>query len=113
MAFEIEHNGNKITLEWGTFSMKRFCEFKKFTINQFIEWLSSGDYTISDIVMILQAGAEHGGKGKLMFTDFEVCEWIDSDKKLTNKFMTYIIEKTVTHVTEVNSEETAEKKTLS
>lgn len=112
MAFEFKHEDKSIVLEWGTFSMKRFCEFKNFTIGKFIEWLSTGDYTISDIVMIIQAGAEHGSKGKLMFTDFEICEWIDNDKQLTNKFMKYIIEKTITQVTDTIDNESYEKKTL-
>lgn len=113
MPFEFKYEEKSIVLEWGTFSMKRFCEFKNYTIQKFIEWLSTGDYTISDIVMIIQAGAEHGSKGKLMYTDFEICEWIDSDKQLTNKFMKYIIEKTITQVTDNNSgTSNEEKKTL-
>jgi hypothetical protein len=44
MPFELKLSEKTVVLEWGTYSMKRFCEFKNLTISKFIEWLSTGDY---------------------------------------------------------------------
>jgi hypothetical protein len=112
MPFELKLSEKTVVLEWGTYSMKRFCEFKNLTISKFIEWLSTGDYSMGDIVMIFQAAAEHGSKGKAMFTDFEVCEWIDERNAATGEFMAYIINKTVSNVSNTIKGEDEEKKTL-
>lgn len=111
--FQFKAGEQVIPLSWGTWSMKRFCEIKGITISEYFDIIGSGNIQISDVIIILQAAAEHGTKGTVKFTDFEVCEWIDSDGGIVNPngqikaFFEWIAQ---SHI--VQSSQVAEKKSL-
>lgn len=111
--FEFKVGEMTIPLNWGTWSMKRFCEIKGILITDYFDIIGSGNIQISDVIIMLQAAAEHGTKGTQKFTDFEVCEWIDSDGGIINpegqikKFFEWVAQ---SHL--VQASELAEKKNM-
>jgi hypothetical protein len=111
--FQFKAGEQTIPLIWGTWSMKRFCEIKGITISEYFDIIGSGNIQISDVIIILQAAAEHGTKGTAKFSDFEVCEWIDLDGGIVNPngqikaFFEWIAKSHLVNVSEV-----AEKKSL-
>lgn len=82
--FEFKLKDKTIPLKWGTWSMKRFCEIKGITIGQYFDIIGSGNISLEDVIVILQAAAEMATKGTVKFTEFEVCEWIDEDGGIVN-----------------------------
>ena len=82
--FEFKLNDKTVPLNWGTWSMKRFCDIKGITIAQYFDIIGNGNIDLADVIVILQAAAEHGSKGTVKFTEFEVCEWIDQDGGIVN-----------------------------
>jgi hypothetical protein len=82
--FEFKLNDKTIPLNWGTWSMKRFCDIKGITIAQYFDIIGNGNIDLADVIVILQAAAEHGSKGTVKFSEFEVCEWIDQDGGIVN-----------------------------
>lgn len=106
--FEFKVGDKTIPLQWGTWSMKRFCEIKNITINDFFDIIGSGNIQLTDVIAMIQAAAEHGVKGAVKFTEFEVCEWIDADGGLLNPdgqikgFFTFIAQ---SHLVDVKQDE--------
>lgn len=106
--FEFKLKDKTIPLKWGTWSMKRFCEIKNITINDFFDIIGSGNIQLTDVIAMIQAAAEHGVKGAVKFTEFEVCEWIDADGGLLNPygqikgFFTFIAQ---SHLVDVKQDE--------
>lgn len=82
--FDFKVGERLIPLNWGTWSMKRFCDIKGITIAQYFDVIGSGDIQLADVIVMLQAAADHGSKGTVKHTEFEVCEWIDADGGLLN-----------------------------
>jgi hypothetical protein len=82
--FDFKVGEKTVPLNWGTWSMKRFCEIKGITIVEYFDIIGSGNIQLTDVIAILQAAAEHGTKGSVKFTEFEVCEWIDADGGIVN-----------------------------
>lgn len=116
MPFELRLSSEVVKLEWGTFSMKRFCDIKNKDISGFIEWLVNGKYSVDDVITVIRAAVEHGSKGLRIVDDFTVSEWIDecggvlaSEGQIVD-FFKYIIEKTVHQATAIKGEDTGEKK---
>lgn len=109
--FEFKLKDKTIPLKWGTWSMKRFCEIKGITIGQYFDIIGSGNISLEDVIVILQAAAEMATKGTVKFTEFEVCDWIDEDGGIVNPngqikaFFQWIVD---SHT--VNSSDTQEEK---
>lgn len=78
--FELKTNNNTISLKWGTWAMKRFCELENKSLLDLINILSSGAFELGTIVHIIQAAAESGCKTlnvPIQFDEVQVCDWID------------------------------------
>ncbi len=86
--YELKTNNKVISLQWGTWAMKRFCELENKTLVDLINILSSGSFELSTIINIIRASAESGcktNKSPIDFEEFEVCEWIDEVGGLSAK----------------------------
>lgn len=60
--FDFKVGEKAVPLNWGTWSMKRFCEIKGITIVEYFDIIGSGNIQLVDVIAILQAAAEHGKK---------------------------------------------------
>lgn len=113
--FDFKLKDKTVPLNWGTWSMKRFCELKGVTINQYFDIIGNGEIKIEDVILMLQAAAEMATKGTIKFTEFEVCEWIDEDGGIINpagqikQFFEWIAASHLVNATQTNNEKKSQK----
>jgi len=78
--FEIAlDDGTVIKGQFGTWSVKRYCDKLKISLGQ-MQSRTSEDYTLNDLIeLILCAVEQHARENALpfSFTDVQACSWID------------------------------------
>lgn len=79
--FEFKRKDGSVSqLGWGTWAMKKYCDLRKFTIQQYFDWLGQdGGIPILDIPLILKVALDFGAQGKKEHTEFEAALLIDED----------------------------------
>lgn len=110
----------EISLKWGTFAMKLFCDYRKLTFVEFLNFLDSflsAKHSVSDVILMLRCAAEYAAGGNIALKDIEIAEWIDQvggpmlHKGQLKDFAEYVALHTVIDVTltpasaEINDEE--------
>lgn len=119
-TFPIEINGKIIPALWGTYAMKLFCDRRKLSLIELIDFLGNGSFSVTDIIDLLMCASEYAyaREGKQIdFTEIDMAEWIDDcgglgageDSKAT-EFVTHIIKQTITNTSDKKAEETDKKK---
>ena len=107
--FELKLPSGTKQLKWGYWAMKQFCKVQGFKPVEYIQMLSEGDGILNYVSEFLQIGAEYGGK---VYTEVEVCEWIDEagGVKAEGVIMDYLKYVIASHTTNLSEKEEAEKK---
>lgn len=111
--FEFKRKDGSVSqLGWGTWAMKKYCDLRGFTIQQYFEWLGQdGGIPILDVPLIIKVALDFGSRGKKDYSEFDAAELIDEDGGVLNpngqikSFFQWIVE---SHT--VNSSETQEEK---
>lgn len=111
--FELKLQNNTINLKWGTWAMREFCVAKGVTIDKYFDLLSKSQYDLDNIIKMVHIGYKSAcvtNKEEIIYTEVDVCEWID---ELGSIFATsgplvdyikYIVENTVNSVQRNNKE---------
>ena len=116
--FELKTANKSVPLKWGTWAMKRFCDLKKLSLNEFFTYLSRGEFSISDTVLMLQSAAEYGymkEKKPVDFDEVEICEWIDETGGLGEggqiyNFFSHVVNNTINEATVPAAEKKSSRK---
>jgi len=121
--FDLKINDTTIKLKWGTWAMKRLCDRRNVSIDEFfllLQNLTKGNTIQNDIfnllIDFLFCGFEYAN-GKPP-TEYEPCEWIDFCGGITKinegqliEYVNYVIKNTVNGVTPLpNEKEEPQKK---
>lgn len=85
--FEFKRKDGSVSqLGWGTWAMKKYCELRGFTLEEYFIWLGQeGGIPVMDLPLILKVALDFGARGKKEFTEFDGAELIDEDGGLSAK----------------------------
>jgi hypothetical protein len=79
--FELKlNNNNSVLLKWGTWSMREFCQTYNITLEKYFEALGETQKDIDKIIKLFHIGYKSAcisNKVEIVFTEEDVCEWID------------------------------------
>ena len=112
--FELKLNNKTIPLKWGTWSMREFCVANNIGIDKYFEILGKTQYDLDLVVKMIHIGYKSAcvtNKEEVIYTENDVCDWLDEIGGLFNaegqfiEFVKYIISTTVTTVQGVAKEE--------
>lgn len=97
----------EIHLKWGTWAMRRFTDKNKITIDQYFDVLTKAAYDLNTLVQLVHIGYESActsNKEEIVFTEDDVCDWIDEvggvfrqDGPLVD-YIKYIVDNTLLQV---------------
>lgn len=112
--FQLKTNNKTINLKWGTWSMREFCLVNKIGIDEYFNRLSTAQTNLDLIVQLVYIGyksACNSNKEDVIYTENDVCDWIDevgsifaTDGQLI-EYLKYIVNNTVTTIQGVQKEE--------
>lgn len=79
--FEFKRKDGSVSqLGWGTWAMKKYCELRNFTIQDYFVWLGTdGGIPAFDLPLIIKVALDFGSQGKKEHSEFEASELIDED----------------------------------
>lgn len=79
--FEFKRKDGSVSqLGWGTWAMKKYCDLKGFTIQQYFDWLTQeGGIPVLEIPLIIKVALDFGAQGKKEHSEFEASLLIDED----------------------------------
>ena len=78
--FELKLKNNTISLKWGTWAMREFCQTYNLTLERYFEALAETQKDIDKIVKIFFIGYKAAciaKKEEVVYSEIDVCEWID------------------------------------
>jgi hypothetical protein len=79
--FELKlKNDNTVLLKWGTWAMREFCQTYNITLEKYFETLGEIQKDIDKIIKLFYIGYKSAcisNKAEIVFTEEDVCEWID------------------------------------
>jgi len=115
--FKLVLKNKTIDLKWGTWAMREFCKQNNITIDKYFETLSKTQFDLELIVQLVHIGYKAAcvsNKQDIVYTDVDVCEWLDeigsvfaTDGELVN-YVKYIVESTMVSVSD-NTEDDKKK----
>ena len=117
--YQLKLKNNNINLKWGTWAMREFCVKNNVTIDKYFELLGKSQFDLDLIVQMVYIGYKSAcvsNKEEILFTEVDVCDWIDemgsifaTEGQLVN-YIKYIIENTVNTVQGVKKDKEEKKK---
>ena len=105
--FELKLNNKTIPLKWGTWAMREFCVTNNIGIDKYFELLGKTQFDLDLVVKMIHTGYKSAcvsNKEEVLYTENDVCDWIDELGGLFNtegqfiEYVKYIISVTVTTV---------------
>ena len=112
--YQLKLKNNNINLKWGTWAMREFCVKNNVTIDKYFELLGKSQFDLDLIVQMVYIGYKSAcvsNKEEILFTEVDVCDWIDELGGLYNtegqimEYVKYVISTTVTTVQGVAKQE--------
>jgi len=117
--YQLKLKNNNINLKWGTWAMREFCVKNNVSIDKYFELLGKSQFDLDLIVQMVYIGYKSAcvsNKEEILFTEIDVCDWIDeigsiftSEGQLID-YIKYIIENTVNTVQGVKEDNKEKKK---
>lgn len=112
--YELKLNNKSVQLKWGTWAMREFCAANNIGIDKYFELLGKTQFDLDLVVKMIHIGYKSAcvsNKEDIVYTENDVCDWIDEIGGLFNtegqfiEYVKYIISTTVTTVQGVAKEE--------
>ena len=112
--FQLKLNNKTVNLKWGTWAMREFCVANNIGIDKYFELLGKTQFDLDLVVKMIHIGYKSAcvsNKEDIVYTENDVCDWIDEIGGLFStegqfiEFVKYIISTTVTTVQGTAKEE--------